>query len=383
MQSWGVKELGLTQKQKDNYSFTRVMSAIAHPQSPSARKEAGFELDLSHEVCKRDNRETPGVIIPQEIMDNPYRSERPIGGSIMTDQVLFGTRKGKPGRRYSTRTMIAGTDASGGYLVDDQIRSLITVLVENTLALQNVPAYTVQGDSVDFPGQDAKVTPAWATETGAATESNPTFTQVSFSAKRLTSRTEVSRTVLIQSSTDLEAMVRNDIAIGLAKALDTAMFYGLGTTSSADPTGVNETTGIETVTWTAANVYQKVLQLWSDIGVNNVPTRNLKWFGSWRFAHDCKRAQKLNDYSEKPVLMDGMIDSVPVEVSSQIVGTTAVSQEAFLADWNEAALTLWQDLEIEVDPYTKLHQNTVRLVGCMLLDFNVLRPAAFGRIGGV
>ena len=114
--------------------------------------------------------------------------------------------------------------------------------------------------------------------------------------------------------------MRNDIAIGLAKALDTAMFYGLGTTSSADPTGVNETTGIETVTWTAANVYQKVLQLWSDIGVNNVPTRNLKWFGSWRFAHDCKRAQKLNDHSEKPVLMNGMIDSVPVEVSSQIVG---------------------------------------------------------------
>ena len=228
------------------------------------------------------------------------------------------------------------------------------------------------------------MTPAWATETGDATESNATFLQVSFTAKRLTVRSEISRTVLVQSSPDVEAMVRNDIAIGLAKALDTAMFYGLGTTSSADPTGVVETTGIEAVTWTAANVYQKVLELWSDIGVNNVPTRNLKWFGSWRFAHDCKRAQKMNDYSEKPVLSkDGMIDGVPVEVSSQIVGTTSVSQEAFLADWDEAALVLWEDLEIEVDPYTKLHQNQIRIVGCMLCDFNVLRPGAFGRIGGV
>ena len=73
--SWGVKGLGLTQKQKDNYSFTRVMSAIANRESPSARKNAGFELDLSQQICKRDNRETPGAIIPQEILDNRYRSD--------------------------------------------------------------------------------------------------------------------------------------------------------------------------------------------------------------------------------------------------------------------------------------------------------------------
>ena len=83
--SWAVKGLGLTQKQKDNYSFTRVMSAIANRESPSARKNAGFELDLSHQICKRDNRETPGAIIPQEILDNRYRSDRPIGGPIMTE----------------------------------------------------------------------------------------------------------------------------------------------------------------------------------------------------------------------------------------------------------------------------------------------------------
>ena len=122
----------------------------------------------------------------------------------MTNQVLFGNRR-RVGTQYGKRTMISGTDASGGYLVDDQLRSLITVLVENTLALQNVPAYTVQGDPVDFPGQSTKVTPTWKSETGAADESNPTFLQVSFTAKRLTVRSEISRTVLIQSSPDVEA----------------------------------------------------------------------------------------------------------------------------------------------------------------------------------
>lgn len=375
MESWGVKELGLTQREKDNYSFLKVMAAGANPKSASVRKDAGFELDLSDQICKRDNRETVGAIIPQEILDNPYRAHRPLGSPIMTDTVLFG----RPSRNHSQRAMIAGTNASGGYLIDDELRSLITVLVENTLALQNVPAYTVMGDSVDFPGQDSKVTPTWKGEIAAADEDNPTFTQVSFSAKRLTVKSHVSRTVLIQSSPDLEAFVRNDIAIGIAKALDTAMFYGSGT---AQPSGVKGTSDIEAVVWTAANVYKNILTLISDVGVNNVPTRNLKWFGSWRFAHDCKRAQQLHDYSEMRVLMNGMIDMIPVEISSQIVGTATVKAEAFLADWNEAALVLWQDLELEVDPYTLLDTNQVRFVGQMLLDFNVLRPAAFGRLGG-
>ena len=380
--SWGVKELGLTQKQKDNYSFQKVMLAIANRESPTAQEAAGFELDLSSQICKRDNRETPGAIIPQEILDNPYRSKQPIASPIMTDQVLFGKRAGNPGTRYGTRAMIAGTDASGGYLVDDELRSLIAVLVENTLALQNVPAYTVQGDTVDFPGQDSKVSAAWAAETGAAAESNPTFNEVTFTAKRLTVKSHVSRTVLIQSNPDLEAFVRNDIAIGIAKALDTAMFYGTG--NNNQPQGVKGTTGIESVTWTGTltTTYAETLELRAEIGVNNIPTNNLKWFGSWRFAHDCKRAQQLNEHSEMRVLMDGMIDGVPVEISSQIVGTTALSAEGFLADWNDAALALWQDLEIEVDPYTLLDTNQVRFVGQMLCDFNVLRPAAFGRLGG-
>ena len=372
--AWGVKALGLTQREKDNYSFLKIISAIAAPQSPFARKQAGFELDLSEQICKRDNRETVGAIVPQEILDNPYRARRPLGGPIITNTVLFG----RPSRNHSQRAMIAGTAASGGYLIDSELRSLITVLVENTLALQNVPAYTVMGDSVDFPGQDSKVTPEWKAETGAANEDNPTFIEVSFTAKRLTVKSHVSRTVLIQSSPDLEAFVRNDIAIGIAKALDSAMLYG----ATDGPGGVKATTNIESVTWTAANVYKNILTLISDVGVNNIPTRNLKWFSSWRFAHDCKRAQQLNDHSEKRVLMNGMIDGIPVEVSSQIVGTTGVKAEAFLADWNEAALVLWQDLELEIDPYTLLDTNQVRFVGQMLLDFNVLRPGAFGRIGG-
>ena len=55
--------------------------------------------------------------------------------------------------------------------------------------------------------------------------------------------------------------------------------------------------------------------------------------------------------------------------------------EGYLGNWMESAITLWQDLEIQIDPYTLLHQGIDRIVGTLTMDFNVLRPKAFCRLG--
>ena len=78
---------------------------------------------------------------------------------------------------------------------------------------------------------------------------------------------------------------------------------------------------------------------------------------------------------------DGTIDGVPVEVTSQIVGTNAQKAEAFLADWQEGALVFWQDLEVEIEPYSQLDKGIVRFISNLICDFNVTRPKAFGRLG--
>ena len=92
--AWGLKdkELGLSQKEKDNYSLNRALAVLCSPHSPSARQRAGFELDVSDQICKRDNRATDGIIIPHEILDHEYRSRRPakLGGHILTDQMVRG-----------------------------------------------------------------------------------------------------------------------------------------------------------------------------------------------------------------------------------------------------------------------------------------------------
>ena len=127
--AWGLKDkqLGLTRKERDRYSLARALAVLVSPMSQSARKEAGFELDLSEQVCKRDNKETGGIIIPQEILDHGYRTDKPIprGGTIMTDQVIRGMPPPShvakravslPKRMeiFKRATLTAGTAGDGG-----------------------------------------------------------------------------------------------------------------------------------------------------------------------------------------------------------------------------------------------------------------------------
>ena len=475
-----TKELGLSEQELNNYS---VLNAVRSLYDPTGHK-AAFERDVSNQICKRDNRETKGIIIPQEILDQGYASYMPRSGHILTDQVVWGERPlGNRRDAMVKRGMIAGAKAQGGYLVDEELRTLIEVLVENTLALQNVPVLNVEGSPINIPGQasraniqltreapvkfssirfsaettqagvDALTNAAFAliTDTGKkylafkspsatnldrlkmlhsedtigvgevsftvqgaydesdnrievnsdavstgftagssyalvspnnVTESTLTFSNISFEPKFLRVQVHLSRTLALLASTDVEMFTRNDIAIGISKAMDTALIYGTG--ASNQPLGIRNTTGVHTVAWNASDVYQTVVRARRLIAERNIPTNNIKWITSWYLPTEMMINKRLGSQTRRPIMgNDKMLVGAPVEVTSQIPAAgSAQLVEGYLGNWMESALTLWQDLEIEVDPYTLLHQGINRLVACLTMDFKPLRPTAFVRLGG-
>ena len=479
-----TKELGLTERQVNQYSVNRAILSLYNPSGV----KAGFERDLSKQICERDNRDTQGIIIPSEILNHRYARYMPKSGHILTDQLV----RGIPPRNNQTmaraargeRTMVWGTNTAGGYLVDEELRTLIEVLVENTLALQNVPVLNVEGAPVNIPGQTTRVAPKWFREdpisfgemqfdeattqtavdalTGTTTLTalitvssvkylafhalsdddkaklarleigNPitvgdnsytvgaaydatneriqvnsdavstgltdgtayavdapnsvdetvlTFSNIAFNPKYLKVMVKLSRTLRLLSDTDTEMFTRNDIAIGFSKAMDTSILFGTG--SNNQPLGVKNTTGINSITWDSTEAYEQVVNAFALIGERNIPTNNLKWLASWYFPNEMRTLKRLGAQTRKPIMgPDGTVVGVPVEVTSQIPGTASELTEAYLGNWMESALTLWQDLEIEIDPHTLLHQGIDRIIGCLVMDFNVLRPKAFTRLGG-
>ena len=71
------------------------------------------------------------------------------------------------------------------------------------------------------------------------------------SPKTLGAFTDVTRQLMIQSSLDVENLIRNDLAGSMAIAIDNAALEGSG--SSGNPTGITNTTGINTVGFTTTN----------------------------------------------------------------------------------------------------------------------------------
>ena len=473
-----TKELGLSEKDMNRYSIIKAVGSLYDPIGVDAK----FERDLSQQICKRDNRATHGIIIPQEILEQRYASYLPRSSHILTDQAVHGLPAPNNMRQARVkRGMMASVNSQGGYLVDDQLRSLLEVLVENTLLLQNVPILNVMGSPVNIPGlttrptvqstheapivfgaiafddattqtavdalsaaafalitissskylafaepstdtenklrslqvndvlkigtqtytvqarydetkdriqvQDAAVSTGLTDGTSYAievpnevAESDLTFSNIAFQQKFLKVQLSFSRTAALMSSTDLEMMARNDMALGIGKAMDTAMIFGTG--SNNQPLGIKNTTGINSVSWDASDVYGTVLECMKLVGEANIPMNNIKWLASWFFPVQMKRNKMLPGNSRKPIMgKDGKIEMIDVEVTSQIQGTNANKAEGYYGNYSECVATLWQDLEIEPDPYTLLHQGLIRLIATVIMDFNVLRPKAFARLG--
>ena len=162
-EKWKIatKELGLTEKELNRYSILNAAKSLYDPVGTLAK----FERDLSETICKRDNKETKGILIPQEVLDHRYASYMPKSGHILTDQVVRGNRPpNNRTRAMQARGMNWTTNTQGGYLVDEELRTLIEVLVENTLALQNVPVLNVEGAPINIPGQTNRVVPQFTRE---------------------------------------------------------------------------------------------------------------------------------------------------------------------------------------------------------------------------
>jgi HK97 family phage major capsid protein len=99
--------------------------------------------------------------------------------------------------------------------------------------------------NVDVPRQKGSATAQWIAENSPLSLSDLSFDKISLAPRHCGAVTEISRNLLLQSSPDIEQLVRSDFASVLAEALDRAAIAGSGT--GATPRGVLATPGIGSV----------------------------------------------------------------------------------------------------------------------------------------
>ena len=339
----GSADIGLTDKEARSYSFLKAIRAQAFPNDRLAYEAAAFEREVSDAVAKRMGIDARGYLVSNEVMHRDLT----VGTASAAGDLVF-------------------TDARPGSFIE---------LLRNRLALNTLGVTTLTGlqGPVAIPRQTGAATAYWVAEKGEPTESNPTVDQVNMTPKTLGAFTEFGRRLILQSSIDVEQMVRNELATVLALEIDRAALYGTGTVNQ--PQGLKFVTGINTEDFAAAQpTYVELVSMESKINADNADIGAFGYVTTSTIYGGMKTTEKASGTAQFVLEPGGTVNSYPIVRSNQIE-----SGDVFLGVWNQMIMGMWGALDLQVNPYALDKSGGVRVTAFQDVDTAVRHPEAFCR----
>ena len=153
------------------------------------------------------------------------------------------------GKRTLHNVLSEGTDSEGGYLCPTEFeRQLVDALREENVMRRLCKVITTDNER-KIPVAASHSTATWTAENAAYTESDPSFSQKTIDAYKLTDLVKVSIELMQDSMFDLESYIRSEFAYAFGAAEEQAFCVGTG---SGQPTGLFTAAG-GTVGVTAAS----------------------------------------------------------------------------------------------------------------------------------
>lgn len=339
----GAAEIGMSNAEAKRFSFQRAYLALANPSDRALQEAAAFEFEVSRASQAKTGRPSAGIQVPYDVLRAPYRAG-----------------------------LTVGTPGAGGYLVDDELRpGDFIALLRNQLALANLGVTILSGlqGDISIPRQIGASTAYWIGEGNSPTASQQTIDQVNMSPKTLGAYVDYSRKLMMQSSIDVESMIRNDLVEQLGLEIDRAGLYGLG--SSEQPRGLSGQAGIATVDLTGYGTFEEFVSMETDVATANAAVGNLAYLMNAGTRGALKTTSKAGSEAVF-VFQDGEVNGYPVTVSNQVA-----AKDVFFGNWSSMIMALWGGLDLMVDPYAGSTSGTVRVIALQSVDFAVKQPASF------
>lgn len=337
-------DIGLTEKEVKRFSLFNVVNALANPSDRRAREAAAFEFEVSEATAKRSGKDPQGLMVPYQVL-----SQRDLNSADESD--LFSD------------------DFRGGEFID---------VLRNSSSVMQAGARMLTGLSGDvaIPKKATAASAAWiATEGGAATESEMTTTSVSMVPRQLAAFTDITRQLRQQSSLDAEALVRDDLAQSLALAVDLAALQGSG--ASGQPTGIKNTSGINTVDFGTSPVlvpsYAKVVDMETAVAEDNALVGNLAYILPAAMYGGLKTTEKATNTAQFVVEPGGTINGYRAIVSNQ-----CTAGDMFFGNFSDLLVGMWgAGVDITVDPFSLSTTGSVRIVAFQTIDVAVRNAVSF------
>ena len=352
--------IGLTDQEARSFSFVRAINALVNPGDRKAQDAARFEREVSDAVGAKLGRSAQGFFVPFEVQN---------------------------------RDLTVGSATAGGNTVGTSLLAASFIeLLRNRMALDSLGVTMLTGlmGNISIPRQTGGATAYWVAESGAPTESAPAFDQVSMSPKTVGAFVDISRKLLLQSSIDIEAFVRNDLARVLALEIDRAGINGTG--ADNQPRGILNTAGIGSVvggTDGLAPTWAHIVDLWSDVAVANADVGRTGYLTNSKVAGKLMTTEKAGNTAQ--FVCPGFPDATGftsfggarARISNQVPSnldkgtSTGVCSAIIFGNFADVLIGMWGTLDVTVDPYTASTSGTVRVVALQDVDVAVRHAESF------
>ena len=335
-------EIGLTEKETKRFSIMRAINAMANPTDRKAQEAAKFEFECSEAAQRAYGKTAQGLMLPEDVM-----------------------------RNWNQRDLSAGSD---GDLIGQDYRAgdFIDVLRNNSAVMPMATMLNGLTGDVKIPRKTAASSAAFiSSEGGAAGESEFTVGSVTMSPKTLGAFTDVTRQLMIQSSIDVENLIRNDLAQSMAIAIDDAALEGSG--SSGNPTGITNTSGINSVSLSsaAAPTFAEMVSMETSVRVDNALMGDLAYIVHPTNYGTLKTTEKATNTAQF-VAVNDEINGYKVVVSPQLTANNYV-----FGNFDDLLIGMFGGLDIVVDPYSNSSSGTVRIVALQSVDVAVRHAVSF------
>ena len=336
-------EIGMTKEEVREFSLVKAIRAMANPSDRKAQEDAAFEFECSAEAARQYGKDAQGIMLPSEVLRN----------------------WGKRDLNTSDDSKLISEDYRGGDFID-VLRNESSVMQAGATMLRGL-----QGNVV-IPKKTAASSAGWiATEGAAASESEFTSGSVTMSPKVIGAFTDATRLLLQQSSLDVENLIRDDLTKSIATAIDLGALAGSG--SSGQPTGIANTSGINTTTFAAANpTWAEIVAMESAVANDNALNGSLAYICRPADFGTLKTTEKATGTAQFVVSPDNSMNGYNVIRSNQVT-----SGDFYFGNFADLLIGMYGGLDITVDPYALSTSGGVRIVALQTVDVAVRHAVSF------
>lgn len=349
--------VGMNDEEVREYSLVRAIRASAAAQRGERGAWDGAELEqeASRATAERLGFEPQGFFVPYDFVERNRRNRQ---------------------RQAEARDLMAGIPTAGGYTVEQVLGMDFISLLRNRMVIRQAGATVLSGLVGDLfiPKQTGGATAYWVGEGGAPTESEQTVGQVPLSPRTLGAYTDFSRRLILQSSLDVEAFVRGDLAAVLQLEIDRAAIYGAG--AANEPLGVDNVTGIG-APGNAAATWGMVVDLETEVAVDNADVGRLAYITNATVRGTLK--QTVKESGQAIYIWDTRAPNSPLNGYAGLVTNQISGTDIFFGNWGDLVLGFWSGLDVLVDPYTHSTSGTIRVVTLQDVDVAVRHAESFAK----